>query len=228
MSAFKDIIKAIQNRFNGKMEETADGLSTDTAEQYLREARANQDKARLAVIDLNAKVKLKRKELDDLNTQVESMENKCRQAQEKGLTDLAMEAAGEIGNLRQQRDLVATDLKQFETFRDQQQTIFTKSEGDIKKVTSQLDRTRARKAIQESRASISASTGSSGKGLNSAMGALQRAEDTLNQKDAQLEAAEELDGQLSGKSLEDKFQAAGIGQNENYDAKAILESLSKK
>lgn len=227
MSIIKRIFTALRGGATEVGEAIVDSQALRILDQELRDASADQGKAKEALAGIMAKVTLSKKRIEEFDVAIADLTKKALLAQEKGNTPLAMEIAQLIGERTQQRDMEATQLSQSEAFAQKQRRIVEETDRRIKNARHQAETAASREAILKAQKSIMASSGESANGLNNAMDSLNRLRERQDMEEAQMEAREELHNDTTGKTLEKKMADAGLIDNQ-YSAEAILAGLTKE
>ena len=167
------------------------------------------------------------REVNRLKTSITEHEGYATQALGKGDEALALEIAGKIatldGDLAQQDSALTTYSGHVERLKE----LVRKTERQIKDYERQLSMVKTTESVQKATAAITDNFAGSNSKLLGAKDSLERIQKKQQDFDDRLKAAEKLQDETVDKSLEQKMEAAGIGQTKDTAA-SILERLKNK
>ena len=225
-SVWKKLFTALRGGVNDAAESVVDKNALRILDQEIRDASADQEKAKEALTGILAKQNLQENSIKELNANIETLTGKALKAQEMGNQELALEIATVIGQKTQERDTEKALLDKYKGFAEQQRKTVLTTEGRIKTARQQAEVAKARSAIQEAQMNVQASVGNTSGGLNNAMDSLARLNKRQDETDAKFAAREALDNEVNGTSLEQKMKDAGLDEDK-YGAASILAGLKK-
>jgi len=225
-SVWKKLFTALRGGVNDAAESVVDKNALRILDQEIRDASADQEKAKEALTGILAKQSLQENSIKELNANIETLTGKALKAQEMGNQELALEIATVIGQKTQERDTEKALLDKYKGFAEQQRKTVLTTEGRIKTARQQAEVAKARSAIQEAQMNVQASVGNTSGGLNNAMDSLARLNKRQDETDAKFAAREALDNEVNGTSLEQKMKDAGLDEDK-YGAASILAGLKK-
>lgn len=225
MSLFKKLFtfgRAIKAEME---EEFTDAQAIRLLEQHIRDARQAMDQAGRSRIELAGKKKLAESKVESLKAEISKYENFAVEALSKGDEALAGEVAEKIAALETQftedkahLDTIKADFARIEV-------TITKSKKQLTEMERQLAQVKATEAVQKAQEQIAATSINANSKVANAAESLQRIKNKQAEKQAKLEAAEELAD--DGNELEKKLKAAGIGGSTS-SANSVLERLKAK
>lgn len=206
-------------------EEFTDAQAIRLLEQHIRDAKAALDDAGRSRIELAAKKKLSENNVAELKAEIAKYENFAIEALNKGNESLAGEVADKIAELE-------TQLTEAQAHLDNLNRDFVKIEGTIRKskqqmadLERQLAQVKATEAVQKAQERINSSSVSANAKVANAADSLKRLKAKQAERQAQLDAAEELDNDAN--ALDKKLKQAGIGGGTS-SSNAVLERLKQK
>ena len=162
-------------------------------------------------MDIKARHKLSQQRLDGLNNDIANWEGKAMAALDKGEEGLATECANKVAEIEAQRDQEKILADQFGAQVQMLHAQVNKSESQIKGLKQQVEMAKARETVQQARVATAAATGGANGKLETAVGSLARIKQRQDERDAKLDAAQELADESNGGDLERRLQEAGIG-----------------
>ncbi|GAA5219097.1 PspA/IM30 family protein [Corallincola platygyrae] len=206
-------------------EEFTDAQAIRLLEQHIRDARQSLDQAGRSRIELAGKKKLAESKVANVKAEISKYENFAVEALSKGDEALATEVAEKIATLetRYTEDQAHLDTLNADFARIE--GIITKSKKQLSEMERQLAQVKATEAVQKAQEQIAATSINANSKVANAAESLQRIKNKQAEKQAKLEAAEELSNE--GDDLEKKLKAAGIGSTTS-SANSVLERLKAK
>lgn len=226
-SVWKKLFTALRGGVNDAAESVVDKNAMRILDQEIRDASTAQEEAKSALTGILAKKSLQEKSIVALDADIKSLTEKALKADAKGEQALAIEIAELIGQKQQLRDAEQKQLDQYSAFADKQNKIVVTTAARIKGARQQADLAKARESIQTAQQNVMQASGSTNGGLSNAMDSLNRIREKQDLKDAEFEARETLENDISGVSLEAKMQAAGL-VDDKYSGSSILDNLKKQ
>ncbi|WNW14146.1 PspA/IM30 family protein [Pseudomonas sp. DTU_2021_1001937_2_SI_NGA_ILE_001] len=210
-SIWKKLVTAVRGGASEVGEAIADANALRILDQEIRDAENALAKAREGLIGIKAKHKLSAQRLEEHATNIANWEGRALQALNKGEEGLAVECAAKIAEIEAQRDQEKTLADQFGQQAELLQEQVIKSEARIRGLKQQVEMAKARETVQRARVATANATGGANGAVETAVGSLARLKQRQDERDAKLEAAEELASQANGGDLERRLQEAGIG-----------------
>ncbi|KFC84327.1 PspA/IM30 family protein [Buttiauxella agrestis] len=198
-------------------------------EQHIRDARNELDKAGKSRVDLLARVRMSKAKLAGLHERQATLELSAVQAMEKQADEaLLQEVAEEIARLD---DAISTEEKLLKNLESSQQAVeqAVKATGSrIAQFEQQLEMIKATEATQRAQQAVTASSLGATTNVATAAESLKRIKARQAERQAKLDAIDELEKVNSGTSLDEKLAEAGIGNNNRTSADDVLARLRKK
>jgi len=167
------------------------------------------------------------RKVESLKKEVEEHEGYAGQALEKGNEELALEIAEKIATL--EADLTEQEEvhKSFSTHANRLKDLVKKTERQIKEYERQLTMVKTTESVQKASAAITDNFSSSSSRILSAKDSLDRIKKRQQDNFDRLSAAEDLEAENSEKGLQDKMNAAGIGETATT-ASSVLDRIKAK
>ncbi|MGA8132633.1 MULTISPECIES: PspA/IM30 family protein [Pseudomonas] len=211
MSIWKKVITAIRGGVSEVGETIVDANAIRILEQEQRDAENAVAKAKNGLVDIKARYKLSQQRLDGLNNDIANWEGKAMAALDKGVESLAGECANKVAEIEALRDQEKILADQFGAQVEMLHAQVIKAENQIKGLKQQVEMAKARETVQQARVATAAATGGANGKLETAVGSLARIKQRQDERDAKLDAAQELADESNGGDLERRLQDAGIG-----------------
>ncbi|PCJ32040.1 MAG: phage shock protein A [Moraxellaceae bacterium] len=227
MSILNKILTAFRGGAREVGEAIVDANGTRIFEQEISDSREHLKKAKHNLTDVMAKQMQSKREVNRLKSSVTEHEGFATQALDKGDESLALEIAEKIATLDADLAEQESALTTYGSHVERLKELVKKSERQIKDYERQLSMVKTTESVQKATAAITDNFSSSNSKLIGAKESLERIKKKQMDFDDRLKAAEQLQDETMDKSLEDKMQAAGIGQTKDTAA-SILERLKKK
>ncbi|MFF7707907.1 PspA/IM30 family protein [Pseudomonas sp. NPDC007930] len=214
MSIWKKVVTAIRGGASEVGEAIVDANAIRILEQEQRDAEAAVLKARNGLVEIKAKHKLSQQRLAGYDADIANWEGKALAALGKGEEALAGECANKVAEIEGQRDQEKVLAEQFGKQVDALHAQVTKADAQIKGLKQQVEMAKARETVQQARVATAAATGGASGKLETAVDSLARIKQRQDERDAKLEAAEELANAANGGDLEKRLREAGIGASQ--------------
>lgn len=206
-------------------EEFTDAQAVRLLEQHIRDAKSAMDEAGKSRIELAAKKKMAENKVAELKAEVAKYENFAMEALNKGNDALAGEVAEKIANLETLLTEEQTHLDNLNRDFGKIETTIRKSKQQMADLERQLAQVKATEAVQKAQERINTSSVSANAKVANAADSLKRLKEKQAERQAKLDAAEELDA--GGDELEKKLKEAGIGGG-TTSGSSVLERLKQK
>ncbi|GLP95675.1 PspA/IM30 family protein [Paraferrimonas sedimenticola] len=208
-------------------EQIVDANSTRIYEQEIRDAENHLTKAKRELTDVMAKEMQANREVDRLKRSISEHEGYATQALNQGDEALALEVAEKIAQLEAELAEQQSSLESFSAHAVRLKELVKKSERQLADYQRQLSMVKTTESVQKATATITDSFANSNSKLMNAKESLERIKQRQQNFDDRLKASEELQAQNSDKSLMDKLEAAGIGEQKS-NASSVLDRLKAK
>ncbi len=198
-------------------------------EQHIRDAKTELDKAGKSRVDLLARVRLSKDKLAGLRERQAMLESRAVQAMEKKVDEtLLQEVAQEIARLD---DAISTEEQLLATLESSQQSVekaVTATSLRIAQFEQQLEMIKATEATQKAQQAVTASSLGASSNVATAAESLKRIKARQAERQAKIDAIDELEKVSSGVSLDEKLAEAGIGSSARTSAEDVLARLRQK
>ncbi len=227
MSVWKKLFTAVKGGANEAAEAIVDTQALRILDQEIREAKEELRKSDEALTKIMAKRKLSESKLSSLKSSIADYEKYALDANSKGDTQLALDCAQKVADLRAEEQSEQSFKDQFVQSEQTLKANIAKAKTNLKKLQQQVDIVKATESVQKAQASISAKASGANSKMKTASESLARIQQKQQERQAQFEAAAELAEDESGDSLEKRLQEAGISGT-NSSASEELERILGK
>jgi phage shock protein A len=214
---------ALKGHTNKTLEDAADTQALTILDQQIREAKQEIQQCGQSLHSIAAKRKMSQNKVDSFNGDIEKYTQSATQHAESN-HELALECAqrvGELENLKvSEQGILDSYLKNENTLKSNIST----AKNNLRMLEQQVDQVKATQAVQK--AQIAASTHFSGGNskVKTALDSLERIKQKQAEKEAAIEAAEELAELETGSDLDAKLRNAnggGTSSSEDMLAKIL-------
>lgn len=209
MSIFKRLITVVKGHANDVGESIADANALTELDQLLRECDDSLEEAKKSLTAMAGKRNLQDKKIADLQADIEKYTDGARRAKAAENMDLARQAAEKVIGLQ-------SDLKSAETLRGQYAEAEANIRSNIKalqakkeRMRAEVDTVKATEQMQKSQEMLASSHANVNSSFSDASKSLERLKARQAEKAARLQAASELDDELTGTSLDKELDALG-------------------
>lgn len=218
MSVWKKLLTAVKGGANEAAEAVADSQALRILDQEIREAKDELRRSDESLTKIMAKRKLAEQKATSLQGSIAEYEAHARSASEKGDTQLALDCAQKVVDLRSQADAEQSYADQFSQTEATLKQNIAQAKNNLRRMEQQVDMVKATESVQKAQTAVSSRhTGANSK-MKTAAESLSRIQERQKEKAAELEAASELAAVESGDDLNARLQAAGItGANSSAD-----------
>ena len=227
MSILKKIITAIRGGSREIGEAIVDSQGTRIFEQEINDAQAALEQAKRDLTEVMAKEMQATRKVDILQADIEKNEQFVADALAKGEEPLALEIAGRVADLENEKALQVDARESYTRHVSNLKELMEKAERQLKDYERQLTIVKTTENVQKATEAINDNFGSTNSNLRSAKESLERIRKKQEDFDDRYIAAEKLEKEASGQNLEDKMKQAGIGEKE-VNANSILEKIKAR
>jgi phage shock protein A len=224
MGAFMKLFTALKGGINEAAEAAADGQGIRIFEQEIREAQTELRKSEESLTTIIAKQKLAQQKVDALSTSIDEHMGYAKQALDKGDEVLATEVAEKIAEFQDQQATERQFLDQFAASASKLRKSISEAKVNLRRMKQQLDTVKATDSVQKAQTAVASRHLGANSKMKTAAESLERIQQKQTQRQAELEAAQELATDESGDGLKAKLAAAGIGKTSS-SAADILASI---
>jgi len=222
MSIFKRLVTVVKGHANEVGESIADANALTELDQLLRECDDSLEKAKASLTGMAAKRNMQDKKVSDLLADIEKYTEGARKAKTAENMDLARQAVEKVIALQ-------ADMKAAEELRTQYGAAENNIRSNIKtlqakkgRMRAEVDTVKATEQMQKSQEMLASSHANVNNSFSDASKSLDRLKARQAEKAARLKAANELDDELTGTSLDKELAAISGGSSAADD---LLNSL---
>lgn len=227
MGILEQIVTAIRGGVREVGESIVDANGTRIFEQEIRDAESKLEQAKRDLTEVLAKEMQAAREIDRLSKEVAKHESYVIQALAKNDENLALEISEKIADLSSELEVQKQAKERFSTHSERLKELIKKTGHALADMNRQLVMVKTTESVQKATAAITDNYASSNSRLITAKESLDRIQKRQQDTDDRLKAGESLQAEFSGRDLEDKLRAAGIGESKNA-ASDILARLKEK
>ncbi len=228
MSVWKKLFTALKGGATEAAEAVADNQALRILDQEIRDAKEELRRSDNALIGIIAKRKLSGQKVTSFDKSITEYEGHARAAMDKGQQELALECATRVASLRTEQDAENMYLQQFSQSEKTLKTNIAQAKDKLRQLEQQVDIVKANESVQKAQAAVSnTNLGASAK-MHTAVESLERIKTRQLERQAQFEAAAELDQEQSGSSLDKKLSEAGITGSQSASAEDELARILGK
>ncbi|MFT6030128.1 MAG: phage shock protein A [Oleiphilaceae bacterium] len=218
MSVWKKLVTAIKGGANEAAESVADSQALRILDQEIREAKEELRRSDESLTKIMAKRKLAEQKTASLTTSVSEFESHARAASEKGDSQLALDCAQKVVELRSQLDAEQQFVEQFNQSEKTLRQNISQAKSNLRRTEQQVDMVKATESVQKAQTAVSSRHMGANSKMKTAAESLTRIQDRQKEKQAELEAASELAAAETGDDLQARLKGAGItGSNATAD-----------
>lgn len=227
MGIFSKIVTAIRGGAREVGEAIVDANSTRIFEQEIKDAEAHIAKAKQDLTGVMAKKMQAGREVERLKKEISEHEGYAAQALQKGDESLALEVAQKIASLEQEMATQQAACDSFSQHADRLKNLVKKTEQQLAEYNRQLTMVKTTESVHKATSAITENFTSGNSKLLNAKASLERIQQRQADFEDRMKAGEELEDEMSDKSLEEKLKAAGIGESGN-SAQSVLDRIKSK
>ena len=227
MSIFRKIITAVRGGAREAGEAIVDANSTRIFEQEIRDSEKHITIAKRDLTEVMAKQMQAARELNQAQAAIKEHEGYAMQALEQNNEALAIEVAEKIAELEgsalDHQQANESYIKSADRLKD----LIKKSERQLTDYKRQLSMVKTTESVQKATSAITDNFVASNSKLLNAKDSLERIKEKQAMFDDKLHAAEQLDSETNGDSLQNKLKQAGISSQQS-SAQSVLDRLKNK
>jgi len=227
MSLFKKIFTAIRGGAREVGEAIVDVNSVRILEQEIKDADEHLNKAKQDLTSVMAKEMQSNRDMERYKKDIEQYEGYAMQALEKGDETLAIEIAEKIAGLESELSTHSETKATFSTHATRLRELVKKTERQLGEYKRQLVMVKTTESVQKATSTITSNFTSSQSKLLSATESLERIKKKQQDFDDRMRAAETLEQETNGASLEEKMRSSGIG-GQAHSASSVLSRLKSQ
>lgn len=180
-------------------------------EQEIRDSKSALDQSKVDLTKLMAERKIASDKLDAKKAKEAEYNATIQKLVDKGDQQaLALEVAGKVASLESEISADGATLKGMDDNIERLRGSIRQAESTVEHLTRQIDTVKATASVQRAQEAISSRTSGSNATLRTAMDSLDRIQEQQRLKDAQLDAAKQLEESSGDGDLTKRLQAAGV------------------
>ncbi|MDM3884140.1 PspA/IM30 family protein [Pseudomonas sp. BCRC 81390] len=223
-SLWRKLLTALRGKGTEIGEAIADRQAITILDQEIRDADSAIRSAQNELATLMGKEKLASKEVAELQCTIGDLEEKARKSLAANREDLALEIAGRIGEIEGKLQLKREAHQQLQGGIARMRSDIEKAQSRINGLRTQVDMAKARETVQKAQVSATLSSGQANGKLETAVMTLNRLKQRQDEREATLNAHEELAAHADGSDLDKRLREANIIADEN-SAQSVLARL---
>jgi len=227
MEFFKKLITAIRGGSREIGEAIIDNQGIRIYEQEIEDAKAAIKQAEEDLTSVMAKEMQAGREIERLEGEISGFEKKALDLLNKGDEALATEVAGKIAELEAELDNQKQAKTRFAEHVTKVKDMIKQTHAKIREHEREIAMVKTTENVQKATQSISQHMGGGSSKMVAAKESLERIKQRQQDSTDRMSAAEALQAELSGATLEAKLKAAGVGDGEDRQ-KAVLARLKAK
>ncbi len=227
MNILKKIMTAIRGGSREIGEAIVDSQGTRIFAQEIEDAKESLNKAKRDLTEVMAKEMQAERKAEAIQIEISKNEQFVAEALAKNEEDLALEIAGKISTLEAEKAEYLKAKTAYGQHSAKLKKLMETSERQLAEYDRQLTMVKTTENVQKATAAITDNFSSANSTLLSAKESLERIRQKQEDFDDRYLAAEQLEKESSGASLEEKMQKAGIGTTTS-GANAVLERIKKQ
>ena len=227
MSVWKKLITAVKGGANEAAESVVDHQAIRILDQEIREAKDELRKSDQSLTTIMAKRKLAENKVKSLNSSIAEYEAHAIAANTKGDQALALDCAQKVVDLRSQCETEQQFADQFTASEKSLRQNIAQAKSNVRRMEQQIDMVKATESVQKAQVAVSSRHLGANSKMKTAAESLTRIQAKQEQRQAELESAEELAADESGDNLEKRLKEAGIAGSNASAEDALAQILGK-
>ncbi|MEJ2608526.1 MAG: PspA/IM30 family protein [Candidatus Thiodiazotropha sp.] len=227
MDFLKKLITAIRGGSRELGEAVLDSQGIRIYEQEIEDAKEAIKQAEHNLTGVMAKEMQTGREIERLQKELAEYETKAMGALEKDKESLAMEVAEKIAELEEELEIQQAAKRQFSSHVESVKEMIKQTHAKIREHEREISMVKTTDNVHKAAKSINQHIDGGSSKMVAAKESLERIKHRQQDESDRMAAAQELNAEFSGESLEKKLKAAGIGDM-NDRKKQVLERLKSK
>lgn len=226
MNIWSKIITALRGGATEAGEAIVDAQALRILDQEIRDASEELNKSRDGLASIIARAKLAEENMNALKADIKKNEGFVVAALEKTDNALAEEIAQRVADFENQLESSSDTAKGYTRQAEQLRESIRVAELQIKQLKQQTEAVKATEAVQRAQKVVAQRHSGSHSKMRTALDSLDRIQEKQKLNAAKMSAAEEMAGEVSGSSLDQRLAEAGITGGSN--ASDVLARLKSK
>ncbi|MEJ2693759.1 MAG: PspA/IM30 family protein [Candidatus Thiodiazotropha sp.] len=227
MEFFKKLITAIRGGSREIGEAVLDSQGIRIYEQEIEDAKAAIKRAEDDLTGVMAKEMQAGREIERLEKEISRFEKNAIELLEKGEETLATEVAGKIAELEAELEIQKQAKARFTDHVTSVKEMIKQTHAKIREHEREIAMVKTTENVHKATHSISQHMDGGSSKMVAAKESLERIKQRQQETTDRMSAAETLNAELSGASLEAKLKAAGVGDSEDRQ-KQVLARLKAR
>ncbi|TVO51624.1 PspA/IM30 family protein [Denitromonas halophila] len=221
MSVIKKLVSLLRGSVREIGESVVDANATRIYEQEILDAKSSIDQAKRELAGVMAKEIQTARAMERLQAEILRYESLAVEALNKGQESLAEEVAGKVAELDQEHTEQTNAHAAFAVQVGKLKALIKNAEAKIREHEREISVARTTESVYRATSSISDNIASTGSRLSTARESLERIKKRHEDLADRMTAADSLDKEFGHRALEEKLNAAGIGDNADRQRKIM-------
>lgn len=221
MSVLSKLVTLFRGSVRELGESVIDANGTRIYEQEIIDARNAIAQAKQDLTLVMAKETQAAREIERLKGEMERFEGMAVDALDKDREDLALEVATRVAALETEREAQVRAHSDYALKVSKLKELIKTGENRIREHERELAMAKTTESVYRATATISESIGAGGSKLMTAKESLDRIKQRHQDLSDRMMAAEQLENETGTRALENKLDAAGIGENAGREGKVM-------
>jgi len=227
MAIIEKLITLVRGTATDAGQAIVDRNAITILEQEIRDSRSALDQSKVDLTRLMAERKLASDKLAAKKAKVTELSASIQKLVDKGSEQqLALEVAGKVAGLENEIKADEATVKSMDDNIERLRGSIRQAESTVEHLSRQIDTVKATASVQRAQDAIAARTSGSNTKLRTAMDSLSRIQEQQQLKDAQFDAAKQLEDTSGDGDLQARLQAAGVVPSDTAAAD-VLARFSK-
>ena len=229
MNIWSKLLTALRGGINEAGESVIDTQALRILDQEIRDASHELGLSKDGLASLIAQEKLSNEKVVNIQADIKENEKYILSALDKDEEQLAQDLAVKVADLEVSLSTEEGIAAGFKEQAEDLRTTIKVAEEQIKRLKQQTETVKATEAVQRAQKVVAQRHSGSNSKLRTALDSLERIRENQKLTDAKMKAANELAGESTGTSLDQKLEAAGItGETKANDELARMKATASK
>ena len=225
MSVIKKLVTLLRGSAREIGQSVVDGNATRIYEQEIIDAKASIAEAKTELTAVMAKEMQTAREIERIKLEIRRQEDVALQALDKTEEGLALKVAERVAALEAELQAQTESHAGFALQVGRLKDLIRSAEGRVREHEREIGIAKTTESVYRATQTISDSIGSTGSKLTTARESLERIKKRHEDLADRMAAAEQLDQEFGHKALDNELAAAGIGDNDQSRAQAVMARL---
>lgn len=221
------IMTALRGKANETGQAVVDSQALRILDQEIRDSEHHLKESKTELARLMGQRQLNSNKAETLENKITELEQSAEAALEKGEEELAVEVAERMVSMQDDLEAERSIVSEYDTSIESLRGAIRNTENQLRQLKQQVSVVKATESAQKAQSAVAARHSGQNSAMGSAMESLERIRERQQLNSAQMQAAEQMDAEESGSSLDARLKAAGIGASERK-AEDVLARLKAK